>query len=108
MKKKWEALLICVLVSLIVNTETGCRAKSCPAYGDDTPERGALFKRKKNKAKGGLFTKKQRRYYKWHESLPTIRNNRPGLLSLLQLRISQIVRVRCLSQTVVQFNMRPR
>lgn len=52
---------LCLL--FIGSVEMGCRAKSCPAYGDDTPERGALFKRKKkNKASGGLFTKKQRRY----------------------------------------------
>ncbi len=43
--------------------EIGCRAKSCPAYGDDTPERGALFKpKKKNKAAGGLFDKKQSQF----------------------------------------------
>jgi hypothetical protein len=41
--------------------EISCKAKSCPAYGDDTPDKGALFKKKKKKAKQGLFTPQQRR-----------------------------------------------
>ena len=58
-----KIILYTICVFIIASFEMGCRAKSCPAYGDDTPERGALFKRKKkNKAAGGLFTKKQRRY----------------------------------------------
>ena len=59
-----QKLILYSLCLLFIGTaEISCRAKSCPAYGDDTPERGALFKRKKkNKAAGGLFTKKQRRY----------------------------------------------
>lgn len=61
---KIRKLFIYALCYIILGSvEIGCKAKSCPAYGDDTPERGALFKRKKkNKAAGGLFTKKQRRY----------------------------------------------
>ena len=50
-----------LIIVFICNIETGCRAKTCPAFGDDTPERGALFKKKK-KVKQGLFSKKQRRY----------------------------------------------
>lgn len=54
--------MLCFLI--LGSVEISCRAKSCPAYGDDTPEKNSLFKRKKkNKAAGGLFTKKQRRYY---------------------------------------------
>ena len=50
---------LCMLV--VFSFETGCKAKSCPAYGDDTPDRGALFKKKRKKAKQGLFSDKQRR-----------------------------------------------
>jgi hypothetical protein len=53
--------ILCILI--LVSSDLACKAKSCPAYGDDTPERGRLFKTHKNKAKNGLFTKKQRRFY---------------------------------------------
>lgn len=59
--KKCITYALCLTILGI--TEWGCRAKSCPAYGDDTPKRSSIFKlKKKNKAKGGLFTKKQSRF----------------------------------------------
>ncbi len=58
-----KLLLYTLCLFFISAVEIGCRAKSCPAYGDDTPERGALFKpKKKNKAAGGLFDKKQSQF----------------------------------------------
>ena len=64
MNMRLQKMVLYILCLVIVSAlEFNCRAKSCPAYGDDTPDRGALFKgKKKNKAAGGLFTKKQRRY----------------------------------------------
>ncbi len=59
--KKLTMYALCMLI--LGATEMGCRAKSCPAYGDDTPQKKSIFKlKKKNKAKGGLFTKKQSRF----------------------------------------------
>jgi len=58
--KKGLLYLICGLI--LTSAETGCRAKSCPAYGDEPPKRG-IFKKKKKKTRNGLFSRKQRRYF---------------------------------------------
>ncbi|MCB9250962.1 MAG: hypothetical protein H6605_00710 [Flavobacteriales bacterium] len=62
--KKYRQWLWIYLIAMMVLTipETGCRAKSCPAYGDESPKRKRLFKRKK-RSRNGLFHKRQRRYY---------------------------------------------
>ena len=50
-------------MALAVFCGSGCRAKSCPAYGDDALEKRGLFHKKK-KTKNGLFTRKQRQFYR--------------------------------------------
>jgi len=59
-KKRWILYVLCLF--MISGLEFGCRAKSCPAYGDEPPKRG-LFKKKKKKTRNGLFYRKQRRYF---------------------------------------------
>ena len=56
-------ILIFGLCLLLINvSELACRAKSCPAYSTDTPQKRGLFKGKKTKTKSDLFTKKQGRF----------------------------------------------
>ena len=58
---KVKIILYLFILILFSGVEAGCKAKSCPSYLDDAPQKRSLFKKHK-KTKNGLFTKKQRRY----------------------------------------------
>jgi hypothetical protein len=55
-------ILYVLCITMIAVFETGCRAKSCPAYGDEPPKKG-IFKKNKKKTKNGVFNRRQRRYF---------------------------------------------
>ncbi|NUM32853.1 MAG: hypothetical protein HUU47_11095 [Bacteroidetes bacterium] len=59
---KLKIYLFSLLIIAISIAQAGCKAKTCPAYGDDDPPTKRSIFKKHKKPKNGLFTKKQRRY----------------------------------------------